>query len=227
MSMHPGGGPARGPARFLSDGDGDGGWDDSMGARVLSALDAFSSSPSNLFAPPVPVTFAPLRLASDAAVADRSFALDSLSDGLGRAELVMDPGSSKVSPLPCARAASRSVPRDRTLAPEGLATSVADCAKPSGRALDVTCCVDGGVRMSTTRRGICAVFEVGVERDGRSSGVSFGGFERDTGYGWTHREPGILPLHIRRSLRRHAPSLARADAPNTDSNIELSWRVDN
>ena len=223
MSMHLGGGPTRGPARFLSDGDGDGGWDDSMGARVLSALDAFSSSPSNLF----PVIFAPLRLASDAAVADRSFALDSLSDGLGRAELVMDPGSSKVSPLPCARAASRSVPRDRTLAPEGLATSVADCAKPSGRALDVTCCVDGGVLMSTTRRGICAVFEVGVERDGRSSGVSFGGFERDTGYGWTHREPGILPLHIRRSLRRHAPSLARADAPNTDSNIELSWRVDN
>ena len=88
MSMHPGGGPTRGPARFLSDGDGDGGWDDSMGERLLSALDAFSSSPSNLLAPPVPVIFAPLRLASDAAVADRSFALDSLSDGLGRAELV-------------------------------------------------------------------------------------------------------------------------------------------
>jgi len=226
MSMHPGGGPTRGPARFLSDGDGDGGWDDSMGERLLSALDAFSSSPSNLLAPPVPVIFAPLRLASDAAVADRSFALDSLSDGLGRAELVIDPGSSKVSPLPCARAASRSVPRDRTLAPEGLVTSVADCAKPSGRALDVTCCVDGGVLMSTTRRGICGYSKFG-SRDGRLSGVSFGGFERDTGYGWTHREPGILPLHIRRSLRRHAPSLARADAPNTDSNIELSWRVDN
>ena len=77
--------------------------------------------------------------------------------------------------------------------------------------------------MGTTRRGICAVFEVRVERDGRSSGVSFGGFERDTGYEWTHREPGILPLHIRRSLRRHDPSLARADADarNTDSNIEL------
>ena len=223
MSMHPGGGPARGPARFLSDGDGDGGWDDSMDERLLSALDAFSSSPSNLFAAPVPgVTFAPLRLASDAAVADRSFALDSLSDGLGRAELVMDPGSSKVSPLPCARAASRSVPRDRTLAPEGLATSVADCAKPSGRALDVTCCVDGG-RGSDEQR----YSKFGSRETGASVGVSFGGFERDTGYGWTHREPGILPLHIRRSLRRHAPSLARADAPNTDSNIELSWRVDN
>ena len=221
MSMHPGGGPTRGPARFLSDGDGDGGWDDSMGERLLSALDAFSSSPSNLLAPPVPVIFAPLRLASDAAVADRSFALDSLSDGLGRAELVIDPGSSKVSPLPCARAASRSVPRDRTLAPEGLATSVADCAKPSGRALDVTCCVDGGVRMSTVYS------KFGSRETGASVGVSFGGFEHDTGYGWTHREPGILPLHIRRSLRRHAPSLARADAPNTDSNIELSWRVDN
>ena len=64
MSMHPGGGPTRGPARFLSDGDGDGGWDDSMGERLLSALDAFLSSPSNLLAPPVPVIFAPLRLAS-------------------------------------------------------------------------------------------------------------------------------------------------------------------
>ena len=50
-----------------------------------------------------------------------------------------EPGSSKVSPRPCARAASSEAPRERTLAADGLATSVADFANPSGRALDVTC----------------------------------------------------------------------------------------
>lgn len=61
-----------------------------------------------------------------------------------------EPGSSKVSPRPCARAASLEAPRERTLAADGLATSVADCANPSGRALDVTC-VDWDGRIGCVR----------------------------------------------------------------------------